>query len=157
MRTEFITSGTRDGSAISATTRHNLPHSASRAPAQNEARCVTCHEAHQPDRFHPRRGYSWVSGHRRPLERPGRLVFVPRVRRSLVHDVRTVTVRAGATAAGIAAVLMLALGSNALVGSNSPGRTPTSASAYSESMDYELSLIAQQRDRSNGSHMTVAV
>jgi len=92
-----------------------------------------------------------------PLERPGRLVFVPRVRRSLVHDVRTVTVRAGATAAGIAAVLMLALGSNALVGSNSPGRTPTSASAYSESMDYELSLIAQQRDRSNGSHMTVAV
>ena len=92
-----------------------------------------------------------------PLERPGRLVFVPRVRRSLVHDVRTVTVRAGATAAGIAAVLMLAFGSNALVGSNSPGRTPTSASAYSESMDYELSLIAQQRDRSNGSHMTVAV
>ena len=92
-----------------------------------------------------------------PLERPGRLVFVPRVRRSLVHDVRTVTVRAGATAAGIAAVLMLALGSNALVGSNSPGRTPTSASAYSESMDYELSLIAQQRDRSNGSRMTVAV
>ena len=92
-----------------------------------------------------------------PLERPGRLVFVPRVRRSLVHDVRTVTVRAGATAAGIAAVLMLALGSNALVGSNSPGRTPTAASAYSESMDYELSLIAQQRDRSNGSHMTVAV
>ena len=92
-----------------------------------------------------------------PLERPGRLIFVPRVRRSLVHDVRTVTVRAGATAAGIAAVLMLALGSNALVGSNSPGRTPTSASAYSESMDYELSLIAQQRDRSNGSHMTVAV
>ena len=92
-----------------------------------------------------------------PLERPGRLVFVPRVRRSLVHDVRTVTVRAGATAAGIAAVLMLAFGSNALVGSNSPGRTPTSASAYSESMDYELSLIAQQRDRSNGSRMTVAV
>ena len=92
-----------------------------------------------------------------PLERPGRLIFVPRVRRSLVHDVRTVTVRAGATAAGIAAVLMLAFGSNALVGSNSPGRTPTSASAYSESMDYELSLIAQQRDRSNGSHMTVAV
>jgi len=92
-----------------------------------------------------------------PLERPGRLVFVPRVRRSLVHDGRTVTVRAGATAAGIAAVVMLAFGSNALVGSNSPGRTPTSASAYSESMDYELSLIAQQRDRSNGSHMTVAV
>ena len=92
-----------------------------------------------------------------PLERPGRLIFVPRVRRSLVHDVRTVTVRAGATAAGIAAVLMLAFGSNALVGSNSPGRTPTSASAYSESMDYELSLIAQQRDRSNGSRMTVAV
>ena len=92
-----------------------------------------------------------------PLERSGRLIFVPRVRRSLVHDVRTVTVRAGATAAGIAAVLMLAFGSNALVGSNSPGRTPTSASAYSESMDYELSLIAQQRDRSNGSHMTVAV
>ena len=92
-----------------------------------------------------------------PLERPGRLVFVPRLRRSLVHDIRTVTIRAGATAAGIAAVLMLAFGSNALIGSNSLGRTSASASAYSESMDYELSLIAQQRDRSNGSHMTVAV
>ena len=92
-----------------------------------------------------------------PLETPARLLFVPRIRRSLVHDVRTVTVRAGATAAGIAAVLMLAFGSNTLVGSDNLGRTSPSASAYSESMDYELSLIAQQRDRSNGSHMTIAV
>ena len=91
-----------------------------------------------------------------PLEKP-RLVFVPRLRRSFVHDVRTVTVRAGATAAGIAAVLMLALGSNAVVGSDSLGGASSSASAYSESMDYELSLIAQERDRSNGLHMTVAV
>jgi predicted anti-sigma-YlaC factor YlaD len=92
-----------------------------------------------------------------PLEKPGRLVFVPRLRRSFVHDVRTVTVRAGATAAGIAAVLMLALGSNAVPGSDSLGGASSSASAYSESMDYELSLIAQERDRSNGLHMTVAV
>ena len=92
-----------------------------------------------------------------PLEWPGRLVFVPRLRRSVVHDVRTITVRAGATAAGIAAVLMLAFGSNAFVGSDGLGGTSASASAYSESMDYELSLIAQERDRSNGLHMTVAV
>ena len=92
-----------------------------------------------------------------PLETPGRLLFTPRLRRSFVGDDRTATFRAGAAAAGIAAVLMLAFGSTAVVGPDAFRRSASLTPAYAQSMDYELALIAQERDRSNGTHMTKAV
>jgi hypothetical protein len=92
-----------------------------------------------------------------PLEKPGRLLFVPRLRRSFVGDVRTATFRAGAAAAGIAAVLMLAFGSNGVVGSKGFPRSPSSAPAYPQSIDYELTLMEQEIGKSNGVRMSVAV
>ena len=91
-----------------------------------------------------------------PLETPGRLLFVPRLRRSFA-DVRTATFRAGAAAAGIAAVLMLAFGSNAVVGSKGFPRSASSAPAYPQSIDYELTLMEQEIGKSNGVRMSVAV
>ena len=89
-----------------------------------------------------------------PLEMPERLIVIPRGG-SFIGEARSVIVRAGAAAAGIAVVIMLGFSNSGVVGSKS--HTASARPAYGQSIDYELKLMQQEIGRSNGVRNTVAV
>jgi anti-sigma factor RsiW len=91
-----------------------------------------------------------------PLEALERPLAVPSLRRRAYAEVRSGAIRAAAAAVGVAVILSIGLSNSGRLGSDAQSE-PAAHGAYLQSMDYERQLMRQQIDRSNGTHMNVAI